>query len=91
MSTETEFSSETDALWGDLPKNTTTEVAEALCLACADDSLHGDEIQQSKQNQAVLLTAYRSIIIRCQGDRRLRAAPVPTPGRLDVEPTGSYV
>lgn len=38
---ETDFSSEVTEIWGDLPKNTTLEVAEALCVAAADENLHG--------------------------------------------------
>jgi hypothetical protein len=38
---ETEFSSEVSKIWGDLPKNTSKEVAEALCLAASDENLHG--------------------------------------------------
>lgn len=29
-------------IWGDLPKNTTEEVAKALCMAAADETLHGE-------------------------------------------------
>lgn len=39
--TETGFSSEVRQIWGDLPINTIDEVAKALLVACADETLHG--------------------------------------------------
>jgi NAD(P)-dependent dehydrogenase (short-subunit alcohol dehydrogenase family) len=46
--TETEFSSEVSKIWGDLPKNTSKEVAEALCLAASDENLHGRTLYVAK-------------------------------------------
>ncbi|EXJ86767.1 hypothetical protein A1O3_03721 [Capronia epimyces CBS 606.96] len=47
--TATEFSSETSEIWGDLPLNTAQEVAEALCVAAADKSLHGRALYVAKE------------------------------------------
>lgn len=40
-SPETDFSNEVRELWGDMPINTQHEVAMALLVAAADQSLHG--------------------------------------------------
>ncbi|KAL3484346.1 hypothetical protein BJX62DRAFT_244034 [Aspergillus germanicus] len=47
--TATEFSSELDELWGDRPINSQKEVAEAILMACADESLNGRGLFVAKQ------------------------------------------
>ncbi|KAJ2901615.1 hypothetical protein MKZ38_001635 [Zalerion maritima] len=47
--TETDFSSEVTEIWGDLPKNTVKEVADALCVAAADETLHGRCLYVAKE------------------------------------------
>ena len=44
---ETEFSSDVSEIWGNLPKNTSKEVAQAICLAAADESLHGKILKET--------------------------------------------
>lgn len=39
---ETEFSTEVRSIWGDLPINSIREVALALLVAAADESLNGE-------------------------------------------------
>ncbi|KAF4554497.1 Short chain dehydrogenase-like protein 3 [Elsinoe fawcettii] len=47
--TETEFSSEVRAMWGDMPINSMVEVAEAILVACADSSLNGRSLYVAKE------------------------------------------
>ncbi|EXJ73913.1 uncharacterized protein A1O5_02207 [Cladophialophora psammophila CBS 110553] len=58
--TETEFSSEASDIWGSMPINTAREVAEALCVAAADDTLHGRALYVAKEIVDFELPLYKT-------------------------------